>query len=203
MDYGMRTIDIEEVVITAKAPENKKYSFSYYMPKVTQPSHNILDYDQIEELHPTLTSELIYQIPFTRVEGGKVIIERMKYSLNGTLYAVLIIDDMIIHEYNIDDIDPYSIERIAVLKGGQAAMLGGAGAGGAIVITTRKGADIYKEAPKFNIRTVTPLGYQSPAEFYSPTLRHSGGEGERASRPADNHLLESECGRFGEWRGGI
>jgi hypothetical protein len=182
MDYGMRTIDIEEVVITAKAPEKKKYSFSYYMPKVNQSSSNILDYEQIEELHPTFTSELIYHIPFTRVEGGKVIIERMKYSLNGTLYAVLIIDDMILNEYNIDDIDPYSIERIAVLKGAQAVMLGGAGAGGAIVITTRKGADIYKEVPKFNIRTVTPLGYQSPAEFYSP--RYDTQE-KRESGPAD------------------
>ena len=182
MDYGMRTIDIEEVVITAKAPEKKQYSFSYYMPKVNQPSLNVLDYDQIEELHPILTSELIYQIPFTRVEGGKVIIERMKFGLNGTVYAVLIIDDMIIHEYDIDEIDPYSIERIAVLKGGQAAMLGGAGAGGAIVITTRKGADIYKEVPKFNIRTVTPLGYQSPAEFYSP--RYETLE-ERESGPPD------------------
>jgi hypothetical protein len=75
---------------------------------------------------------------------------------------------MIMHEYNIDDIDPYSIERIAVLKGTQATILGGDGAGGAIVITTRKGASVYKDVPKFNIRTVTPLGYQSPAEFYSP-----------------------------------
>ncbi|MRR21411.1 hypothetical protein EG830_00320 [bacterium] len=168
MDNGMRTIYIEEVVITAKAPEKKNYGFSYYMPKINQPSNNILDYEQIEELHPALTSELIYQIPFTRVEGGKVVIERMKFGINGTVYAVLIIDDMIIHEYDIDEIDPYSIERIAVLKGSQATMLGGDGAGGAIVITTRKGSDIYKETPKFNIRSVTPLGYQQPSEFYSP-----------------------------------
>ena len=168
MDNGMRTIYIEEVVITAKAPEKKDYGFSYYMPKVTQPSNNVIDYEQIEELHPALTSELIYHIPFTRVEGGKVIIERMKFGINGTVYAVLIIDDMIIHEYDIDDIDPYSIERIAVLKGSQAAMLGGDGAGGAIVITTRKGAGIYKDVPKFNIRSITPRGFQRPAEFYAP-----------------------------------
>ena len=128
----------------------------------------MIDYEQIEELHPALTSELIYHIPFTRVEGGKVIIERMKFGINGTVYAVLIIDDMIIHEYDIDDIDPYSIERIAVLKGSQAAMLGGDGAGGAIVITTRKGADVYKDVPKFNIRSITPRGFQRPAEFYAP-----------------------------------
>jgi hypothetical protein len=168
MDNGMRTIYIEEVVITAKAPEKKDYGFSWYMPKVTQSSNNVIDYEQIEELHPALTSELIYHIPFTRVEGGKVIIERMKYGINGTVYAVLIIDDMIIHEYDIDDIDPYSIERIAVLKGSQAAMLGGDGAGGAIVITTRKGADVYKDVPKFNIRSITPRGFQRPAEFYAP-----------------------------------
>ncbi len=168
MDNGMRTIDIEEVVITARAPAKNEYSFSWYMPKVNQASNNVIDYSQIEEIHPALTSELIYHIPFTRVEGGKVIIERMKYSLNGTLYAVLIIDDMIIHDYDIDEIDPYSIERIAVLKGNQTSLLGGDGAGGAIVITTRKGTNAYKEPPKFNIRTVTPQGYQVPEEFYSP-----------------------------------
>ena len=168
MENGMRTIDIEEVVITAKAPEKKDYGFSYYMPKNSQSSYGVIDYEQIEEMHPTSTSEIINHIPFTRVEDGKVIIERMKFSLNGTIYAVLIIDDMIIHEYNIDDIDPSVIERIAVLKGNQAAMLGGDGAGGAIVITTRKGTNAYREPPKFNIRSITPLGFQRPAEFYSP-----------------------------------
>jgi TonB-dependent Receptor Plug Domain len=182
MENGMRTIYIEGVVINAKAPEKKDYSFSYYMPRVSQPSNNILDFEQIEELHPAFTSEIIYQIPFIRVEGGKVVIDRMKYSLNGTVYAVLILDDMIIHEYDIDEIDPYSIERIAVLKGSQAAMLGGDGAGGAIVITTRKGAEVYKEAPKYNIRSVTPLGFLSPAEFYSP--RYDTRE-DRESGPPD------------------
>ncbi len=182
MENGMRTIYIEGVVINAKAPEKKDYSFSYYMPRVNQPSNNILDFQQIEELHPAFTSEIIYQIPFVRVEGGKVVIERMKFSMNGTVYAVLILDDMIIHEYDIDEIDPYSIERIAVLKGSQAAMLGGDGAGGAIVITTRKGTEAYKETPKFNIRSVTPLGYLSPAEFYSP--RYDTRE-DRESGPPD------------------
>lgn len=168
MENGMRTVYIEGVVINAKAPEKKDYSFSYYMPAVSQPSNNILDFEQIEELHPAFTSEIIYHIPFVRVEEGKVLIERMKFGMNGPVYAVLILDDMIIHEYNIDDIDPYSIERIAVLKGSQASMLGGDGAGGAIVITTRKGAEVYKDVPKYNIRSVMPMGYQRPAEFYSP-----------------------------------
>jgi len=168
MENGMRTIYIDEVIIKAKAPEKKNYSFSYYMPQINMPSINILDYEQIEEIHPAFLSEIIDHIPFTRVEGGKVIIDRMSLSLNGPISAVLVIDDMIIHDYDINMIDPYSVERIAILKGSQTTLLGGAGAGGAVVITTRKGANAYKPVPKFNIQTITPLGFQKPAEFYSP-----------------------------------
>jgi hypothetical protein len=168
MENGMRTVYIEEVVITAKAPEKEKYSYSFYMPTVNQESLSMLDYEKIEELHPTTMTDVINQIPFTRVEGGKVIIERMRFSLNGQLNAVLVLDDMILNDYHIDDIDPYSVERVAVLKGAQTTLLGGAGAGGAIVITTKKGMTPYKELPKFNIKKIMPLGYREPEEFYSP-----------------------------------
>lgn len=168
MENGMRTVYIEEVVITAKAQEKEKYSYSFYMPKVNQESLSMLDYEKIEELHPTTMTDVINQIPFIRVEGGKVIIERMRFSLNEQLTAVLVLDDMIINDYHIDEIDPYSVERVAVLKGAQTTLLGGAGAGGAIVITTKKGMTPYKELPKFNIKKVMPLGYLEPAEFYSP-----------------------------------
>jgi hypothetical protein len=181
MENGMRTIYIEEVIIKGKAPEKKNYSFSYYMPKVRQPSVNMMDYEQIEEMHPMSVSEIIYHIPFTQVVDGKVIIQRMSYSLNGTLPAVLVLDDMIIHDYDIDMIDPYSIERIAVLKGSQTSILGGDGAGGAIVITTKKGY-VSKPPPVYNIKAVTPPGYQRPAEFYSPRYET---EEERESGPPD------------------
>ncbi len=171
MENGMRTVYIEEVIIKGKAPDKKKYSFSYYMPKVTQQSLYMIDYDFITEMQPTFMSDIIYRFPFTRVENGKVIIDRMSYSLDGgsgSRPAVLVLDDMIIQEYNIDDLDPYSIERVAILKGAQTVLLGGAGAAGAIVITTKKGMSAYKEVPKYHIKTTTPLGYQEPVEFYSP-----------------------------------
>jgi hypothetical protein len=181
-ENGMRTIYIDEVIIKATAPKKKDYSFSYYMPKVAEPSMNIIDYEQIEEYHPINLSEIINHIPFVSVEGGKVVINRMSLSMNGTLYAVLIVDDMIIHDYDIDSYDPYSIERIAVLKGTQAAILGGDGAGGAVVITTRKGYIPKDNTPNYNIKTVTPLGYQRPAEFYSPRYET---EEQRESGPRD------------------
>ncbi len=177
-ENGMRTIDIEEVVIKGQAPEKKSYNFSYYMPKGSS-SATLLTSEQIEELHPAVVSDIFIHIPFTRIENGKVVIERMSYGLNGTNYAVLIIDDIIIHDYDIDALDPTNIERIGILKGTAASILGGYGSGGAVVITTKKGHFEFKETPKYNIKKVSPLGYQEPAEFYSPRydtpeLRNNG-----------------------------
>lgn len=178
LENGMRTIDIEEVVIMGQAPEKKSYNFSYYMPKGSS-SATLLTSEQIEELHPAVVSDIFIHIPFTRIENGKVVIERMSYGLNGTNYAVLIIDDIIIHEYDIDALDPTNIERIGILKGTASSILGGYGSGGAVVITTKKGHFEFKETPKYNIKKVSPLGYQEPAEFYSPRydtpeLRNNG-----------------------------
>ncbi len=174
IENGMRTIYIEEVVITGKAPGEKDYRFSYYMPKN---SPEIMTSEEIEAYQPSNVSDLLKYIPHVDLvtdEFGqrKVILGRMSYRLPGGPsynYAALIIDDLIIQDYDIDNIiDPSNIERIGVLKGAQATLLGGDGAGGAIVITTKTGYQTYDNAPKYNIRKITPLGYQKPDLFYSP-----------------------------------
>ena len=174
IENGMRTIYIDEVVIKGKAPEKKDYRFSYYMPGI---SPNIMTAEQIEAYQPMYLSDILKYIPHVELvtdEFGlrKVILGRMSYRLPGGAaynYAALIIDDMIIHDYDIDNIiDPSNIERIGVLKGSQATLLGGDGAGGAIVITTKTGYQPQENTPRYNIRKAIPLGYQKPAEFYSP-----------------------------------
>jgi hypothetical protein len=198
IENGMRTIDIEEVIIKGKAPEKKDYSFSYYMPKGSS-SATVLNSEQIEEFHPALVSDIFIHIPFTRIENGKVIIERMSYSLNGTVYAVLIIDDIIIHDYDIDMFDPSNIERIGILKGTSASILGGAGFGGAVVITTKRGRFEYINQPKYNIKKTVPLGYQVPVEFYSPRydtpeLRDNGQPDLRTTVYWNPNITVSETG---------
>jgi hypothetical protein len=175
IENGMRTVYIEEVVIKGKAPEKNDYSYSYYMPKA---SLDIMTSEEIEEYQPVYVSDILRHFPnvdVVRDENGasRAIVRRLSYRMptGGPAfnYAALVIDDIIIHDYDIDNIiDPSSIERIAVLTGSQATLLGGEGAGGAIVITTKKGLTGRKDIPRFNIKSVTPLGYQRPAEFYSP-----------------------------------
>lgn len=172
IENGMRTVYIEEVVITAKAPDKNKYSYSFYMPKS---ENDFISAEEIEAFQPVFLSDVLRYLPHVEVvadsEGmKKAVIQRMSYTLAGaqTQYAALIIDDIIIHDYDLDMINPLDLERIGVLRGTQAIMLGSDATGGAIVVTTKKGNFSSTELPKFNIAVVRPQGYQPPAEFYSP-----------------------------------
>jgi hypothetical protein len=170
IENGIRMINLREVIVVADAPKKKEFGYSFYLPR-NIPGVNIITEDQVKFSEYSNVSDILIHIPFIRVEGGKVIIDRMSYHLDRseeTLYAALIIDDIIINDYDVDMIDPSNIERIAILKGAQATVLGGDGAGGAVVITTKKGSAATYDTPKYNIKKVMPLGYQKPVEFYSP-----------------------------------
>ncbi len=177
MENGMRKIELGEIEVTAKRKENtKEESYSYYMPKTNL---DVLDSKELEEIQPASLSDAIIHMPFLQIKedadgNKKVYIDRMNYKLptseGSTLPATLVIDDIIYDDYDLDNmIDPFNIERIGVLKGTAASILGGSGAGGAVVITTKKGMskDAIPSAIN-NIKKIKPLGFQQPVEFYSP-----------------------------------
>jgi hypothetical protein len=173
IENATRDINLPEVFVTARAKQREDYNFSFYMPKV---SSDVLTSEQFEYFQPTRVSEILYHFPGVRIledESGrmKAIIERMSLRMTGPSYnfASLIVDDMKISDYDLDnEIDPANIERIGVLRGSQAILLGGEGSGGAIIITTKKGNFVKNYTPKFNIKILNPLGYQKPIEVYSP-----------------------------------
>lgn len=83
--------------------------------------------------------------------------------------AIIIVNDIIMNpEFTIDDIPLSDIKQIDVLKGPRAAILGSDAMEGAIVITTKNGPNNMEEIAKYNIKTISPLGFQKPIEFYSP-----------------------------------
>ena len=69
----------------------------------------------------------------------------------------------------------YPIEQVAridLIDRNQTTYWGTNLKGGIIAITMKKGkalAEAYAAAPSPDVSVVTPLGYQTPAEFYSPT----------------------------------
>ena len=74
----------------------------------------------------------------------------------------------------VENVSIEEVESIDIFKSGNTALFGRQGANGVISITTRKGFSdhelkIEKGKEKFKYDAIfTPLGYQSPVEFYSP-----------------------------------
>jgi TonB-dependent SusC/RagA subfamily outer membrane receptor len=88
-------------------------------------------------------------------------------------------DADILADLEIDDID-----QIEVVKDAQAAIFGQQGANGAILISTKQGFDQARRKSKssFNIKAMTPLGFQKPKEFYQPKYDTTYG---KANKKAD------------------
>jgi TonB-dependent SusC/RagA subfamily outer membrane receptor len=69
----------------------------------------------------------------------------------------------------LDNVQPTEVETIEVLKsGGNTAIYGSQGAGGVLIITTKRGGDsgYVRYAP--GIVTTTPAGFYAVRQFYSP-----------------------------------
>ena len=92
-----------------------------------------------------------------------------KISIRGSSTPpVIIIDDVIWEDVDLRDINIMDVETIEIMKGAEAAVLGSKGAGGAIILTTKRGDITPKNGIKFNMKTIMPKGYRKDVEFYSP-----------------------------------
>ena len=73
---------------------------------------------------------------------------------------------------NIGDIEmvaPFSIvKQIDFIMPNDAVFLGPRAAGGVIRILTKDGSEVESKQLSPNFKAITPLGYQKPAQFYSP-----------------------------------
>ena len=180
---GLKTIYLDEIVVQDKAPVKEEYGDSFYLrysninPRdiITDKKLNFSQYqnavDIIRNNFPFITvQEQTSSDGFTR---PAVYIDRMRHSFSeatsgGGYEAAIVVDDIVMHDFDLSMLNASDIESIAVLRGTKAAILGSDAIGGAIVITTKNGADIQSKTTNFSLKTTMPLGYQQPVEFYSP-----------------------------------
>lgn len=166
MENGMRMIHLKEVKVTAQKKERPE---SIYMPA----EKSLFSGEEIERA--TTLESLLHRIPAARVMRDefhrlKIMFNRNFFSsFSGASYATYIVDDIIMDgDFDPEVISIHDIEEIGVIKGAESAILGMRGSGGAVVIKTKTGNGAFSTINSFNIGTITPLGYQTPAEFYSP-----------------------------------
>jgi len=169
-DEDLRIYHIEEITITApkinpfEEPRLRFYANKYSDKTITR--------EEIEKYHFSSIYDCL------RVTAGAWVNDDGSVKIRGEGGRPVILIDGIEQDWP-DELNhpsksplervPFgAIESIDIFKGFGATMFGMRGANGAISITTKRGGDSGVQSPKFNYAIYSPLGYQKPAEFYSP-----------------------------------
>ena len=165
-ENGTRIVHLPEVQVkgTYKNKDDDKYKSFYY----SEPDYSFSS-ETIEKSGVAFTKDLLYRVPGVMVSGNSI---RIRGAPGPPL---IIIDDMPLmaddDQETIDNLNMlsvYDIGKIDVLKNiSNTAIYGMRGANGVIVIYSKRG-EWHGASPSFNIKQLTPLGYQLPIEFYSP-----------------------------------
>lgn len=157
--YGIRTILLDEVTVTANKVEKYKES-TFYTPLSAT---GLRTADQIEKMKVSSLRNLLYTMPGVMVRTDKVTTTRSERPM------LFVVDDMRFEDFfdRLDDIDVTSIESIFVIRDNTTMPGFFSDTEGAVVITTKIG---YTPKPRksINLDHIIPLGYQEVAEFYSP-----------------------------------
>ncbi len=129
----------------------------------------------------TLSQCLQGRVAGLMIRDGKAYLMRS----SGTPMQI-IVDGMYMEPDFLDNIQPFDVETIEVLKrAGNTAIYGSRGGGGVLIITTiRGGGDLNYTRYSPGIITYAPKGYYAVRQFYSPqyTPDHTeGGEDRRTT----------------------
>ena len=189
-ENGERIYELQEVTITAqRIPPRKSLYYSNPSNTVTEEElKNIGAIDIYSVLRRIPGVQLIpggslsqkYHIQIrgydvwsgnAQPDGNTQPLENTR-SMSSATQPLILINDVPV-EGALDMILIDNIVQIDVLKGGQVAIFGSRGMNGVISIYTKR-ADtdqpIAMDSPSllFHIKSVLPLGYQKPIEFYAP-----------------------------------
>jgi len=167
-ENGVRIYQLSELVIKAESKPPRKSS--YY----SMPSSSITEEDLVK-FPATDIWMLIMRLPGVMVSGKNI-------SIRGGGTPLLVIDEMQTDIEYLDMINVDDVAQIDVLKDvGNTAIFGSQGANGVIVIFTKDGTINPVKSKPFHIKTISPLGYQQPVEFYAP--KYDTPEKQRAQAP--------------------
>ncbi len=147
---GRSTLDVQlkadaaafnEVVVTAQGIRKNIREIGYAYSKVATEDITVGRSPQLAQaLSGKVTGLAVYNVNNSVDPSVKVVLRGFR-SLTGNNEALVVLDGMQTTSTVLALINPNDIESVSILKGGQAATLyGSAGINGAIVITTKKGA---------------------------------------------------------------
>jgi TonB-dependent SusC/RagA subfamily outer membrane receptor len=162
-EHGVRMINLPEVTVSASRIVSKpRKSILYSTPS----GMNTLTEEKIDRYASSSIEMLLIQIPNVtayRDPFGNLIV-----SIRGMGEPLLVIDDIPRNISLLSVLNVAEIAQIDVLKDGSLAIFGMKAANGVISIHTKRGASNRSVIETFHAKTLLPLGYQQPVEFYEP-----------------------------------
>jgi TonB-dependent SusC/RagA subfamily outer membrane receptor len=137
--------------------------------------------EQLDQYPTASWGSVLSRIPGVEISGGgmmeeSVLIRGGVISLGGTsTEPLLVLDGMPVPttgsviSFLESNVRLHEVTRIDVLKDGSAAVYGSRGAGGVISVFRKEYRTSLEDATQpSHIKTISPLGFQPPFEFYAP-----------------------------------
>jgi hypothetical protein len=155
---GIRVYNLSEVTITAQ--KKPTIESIYYDPALV--THSMSE----EEIKRFPAANMLFHL--AKLPGVYVNIEPPAILIRGGLLApTIVVDDM--GGWSLEEIKHMSmsdVARIDLYSG--ANPFGMSGGGGAIAIYTKRGESTTGNTISLHIKSIMPLGYRQPVEFYAP-----------------------------------
>jgi len=181
-DEDMQAVQLNDVAVTGRKIENKEETRLKFWANVG--SDATIRRKDIERMHPHVISDILRTIPGVRVAPNGVVTIRESMSITSGTVPLVLINGTEVGEADgtsnspLEMIPVADVESIDVFIGPSTSAFGVRGANGVISVTTkekineiRKEKDV-NEKETANDTVFTPLGYQEPAAFYSPSYEN-------------------------------
>jgi len=163
-EHGTRIIQIEEVTITARAPQKNIIDYSsFYRP---EDIYFCITEDEIDKFPAATVSSLLYRLPGISIEDGEVYFGSSRgYDTMETLFRV---DDKTVDAtFVLAMLNPHDIAQIDFLRGSAANTFTSKNEY-VISIYTKRGRNLVPKETLHIKHLTIPLGFQKPIEFYAP-----------------------------------
>lgn len=181
-----RNENLQEVVVTAlgirRKPEEIGYATSTVRPDQITAGRSF----NLAQSLSGKVSGLQIQNTSNSVNAAPRITLRGLRSLTGSNTALVVLDGVQVPASTINFINPNDVERVDILKGGQAATLfGSEGVNGAIVITTKKGSQ-RPEVTVMHTQNIEKVNFQPKFQTLFGSGSAYGASNAENFHPAEN-----------------
>ena len=157
-ENGMRLIYLREVMIKGHRPRPKRSQWA-------SARSNVIDMDEF--MAGSYQSKNMIEV--LRGLGVVVAGGKLPKSPSSLFDPLVFLDDIEVLPSDILLLDPHVIAEVVIMKKDEAVdIFGPKGESGAYIVTSKKGDFGFKAVEYFNIKNITPLGYQLTEEFYLP-----------------------------------